>query len=193
MKLRRCAWLTATVLMVVLTVSACSKKVPPPPPPPPEPPAAPAPPPPPPPPPPAPAPAPPPAPKPLTEEELFSKKTLDQLNAEMPLGDVIFDYDQSAIKEDQRALLQKNADWMRRWTTTRVTIEGHADARGTNEYNLALGERRGNAVKDYLVSLGITADRRTVISKGEEAPVCTEMTDACYARNRRGHFIITAK
>ena len=193
MKLRRCAWLTATVLMIVLTVSACSKKVPPPPPPPPEPPAAPAPPPPPPPPPPAPAPAPPPAPKPLTEEELFSKKTLDQLNAEMPLGDVIFDYDQSAIKEDQRALLQKNADWMRRWTTTRVTIEGHADARGTNEYNLALGERRGNAVKDYLVSLGITADRMTVISKGEEAPVCSDMSDACYGRNRRGHFIITAK
>ena len=136
------------------------------------------------------APAPP---KPLTEEELFLKKTLDQLNAEMPLGDVMFDYDMSAVKDDQRALLQKNVDWMRRWTTTRVTIEGHADARGTNEYNLALGERRGNAVKDYMVSLGIAADRMTVISKGEEAPVCTEMTDACYARNRRGHFIITAK
>jgi peptidoglycan-associated lipoprotein len=192
MKLRRCAWLTATILLIVLTVSACSKKVPPPPPPPPEPPAAPAPPPPPPP-PPAPAPAPPPAPRPLTEEELFSKKTLDQLNAEMPLGDVAFDYDMSAVKEDQRGLLQKNADWMRRWTTTRVTIEGHADARGTNEYNLALGERRGNAVKDYLVSLGIAANRMTVISKGEEAQVCSEMTDPCYARNRRGHFIITAK
>jgi len=191
MKLRRCAWLITTILLIVL-VSACSKKVPPPPPPPPEPPAAPAPPPPPPP-PPAPKPAPPPAPKPLTEEELFSKKTLDQLNAEMPLGDVTFDYDMSAIKEDQRALLQKNADWMRRWTTTRVTIEGHADARGTNEYNLALGERRGNAVKAYLVSLGIAADRMTVISKGEEAQVCSEMTDPCYARNRRGHFIITAK
>ena len=191
MKLRRCAWLITTILLIVL-VSACSKKVPPPPPPPPEPPAAPAPPPPPPP-PPAPKPAPPPAPKPLTEEELFSKKTLDQLNAEMPLGDVTFDYDMSAVKEDQRALLQKNADWMRRWTTTRVTIEGHADARGTNEYNLALGERRGNAVKDYLVSLGIAADRMTVISKGEESQVCSEMTDPCYARNRRGHFIITAK
>ena len=193
MKLRRWVWLTTAILLIVLTVSACSKKVPPPPPPPPEPPAAPAPPPPPPPPPPAPKPAPPPAPKPLTEEELFLKKTLDQLNAEMPLGDVIFDYDMAAIKDDQRALLQKNADWMRRWTTTRVTIEGHADARGTNEYNLALGERRGNAVKAYLGSLGIAADRMTVISKGEEAPVCTEMTDACYARNRRGHFIITAK
>ena len=193
MKLRRWVWLTTAILLIVLTVSACSKKVPPPPPPPPEPPAAPAPPPPPPPPPPAPKPAPPPAPKPLTEEELFLKKTLEQLNAEMPLGDVMFDYDMAAIKDDQRALLQKNADWMRRWTTTRVTIEGHADARGTNEYNLALGERRGNAVKAYLVSLGIAADRMTVISKGEEAPVCTEMTDACYARNRRGHFIITAK
>jgi peptidoglycan-associated lipoprotein len=193
MKLRRWVWLTTAILLIVLTVSACSKKVPPPPPPPPEPPAAPAPPPPPPPPPPAPAPAPPPAPKPLTEEELFLKKTLDQLNAEMPLGDVMFDYDMAAVKDDQRALLQKNADWMRRWTTTRVTIEGHADARGTNEYNLALGERRGNAVKAYLGSLGIAADRMTVISKGEEAPVCTEMTDACYARNRRGHFIITAK
>jgi peptidoglycan-associated lipoprotein len=192
MNLRRCVWSTTSVLMIVLTVSACSKKVPPPPPPPPEPPVAAAPPPPPPPPPPAPTPAPPP-PRPLTEEELFAKKTLDQLNAEMPLADVMFDYDMSNIKEDQRGLLQKNADWMRRWTTTRVTIEGHADARGTNEYNLALGERRGNSVKDYLISLGITADRMTVISKGEEAQVCSDMTDACYGRNRRGHFIITAK
>jgi len=193
MNLRRCVWLSAMLMLVVLTVSACSKKVPPPPPPPPAPPVAAAPPPPPPPPAPAPAPAPPPAPKPLTEEELFAKKTLDQLNAEMPLGDVLFDYDMSAVREDQRALLQKNADWMRRWTTTRVTIEGHADQRGTNEYNLALGERRGNSVKDYLIGLGIAADRMTVISKGEEAPVCSEMNDACYGRNRRGHFIITAK
>jgi peptidoglycan-associated lipoprotein len=193
MKLRRCAWLTAILLLVVLTVSACNKKVPPPPPPPPEPPAAPAPPPPPPPPAPAPAPAPPPAPRPLSEDELFAKKTLEQLNAEMPLADVMFNYDMAAVREDQRGVLQKNADWMRRWTTTRVTIEGHADARGTNEYNLALGERRGNAVKEYLVSLGIAADRMSVISKGEEAPLCTEMTDQCYERNRRGHFIITAK
>ena len=193
MNQRRYVWLTAMMLLVVLTVSACSKKVPPPPPPPPEPPAAPAPPPPPPPPPPAPAPAPPPAPRAPTEDEIFAKKTLDQLNAEMPLSDVVFDYDMSAIREDQRGLLQKNADYMRRWMTIRVTIEGHADQRGTNEYNLALGERRGNSVKDYLASLGIAADRMTVISKGEEAPLCTEMTDPCYQRNRRGHFIITAK
>jgi len=178
MNFRRWIWLTAIVLLVVLTVSACAKKIPPPPPPPPAPQAK---------------PAPPAPPRPLTEEVIFARKTLEQLNAEMPLGDVLFDYDQSSVREDQRAGLQKNADWLRRWSSTRVTIEGHADARGTNEYNLALGERRGNGVKDYLVTLGIAADRMVVISKGEEAPVCTEEAEACYARNRRGHFIITAK
>lgn len=111
----------------------------------------------------------------------------------MPLGDVLFDYDQFAIRDDQRGMLQKNADWMRRWTSTRVTVEGHADSRGTNQYNLALGQRRGNAVKDYLVGLGIAADRLIVISRGEESPTCTDETEACWALNRRGHFVITAK
>lgn len=192
MNLRRCVWLTSIVLVVTLSVTACAKKIPPPPPPPPAPPAAPAPPPPPPPPPPAPAPAPAP-PRALTEDEIFAKKTVDELNKEMPLADVSFDYDMSLIRDDQRATLQKNADYLRRWTSIRVTIEGHADARGTNEYNLALGERRGNAVKDYLTGLGIAAERMVVISKGEESPLCTEETEGCYARNRRGHFIITAK
>src|SRR4030095_15407980 len=194
MRLRRGVWLTTIVLVVVLTLTACAKKIPPPPPPPPPaPPAAPAPPPPPrPPPPPAPAPAPAP-PRPLTEDEVFSRKTLEELNAERPLSDVSFDYDMAMIRDDQRAILQKNADYLRRWTTVRVTIEGHADSRGTNEYNLALGERRGNTVKDYLAGLGIGAERLVVISKGEESPLCTEETEACFARNRRGHFIITAK
>jgi len=188
----RYSWLTTMVLLAVF-VAACAKKVPPPPPPPPpEPPAAPAPPPPPPP-PPAPKPAPPPPPAPLSEDELFARKSLDQLNAEMPLGDVKFDYDQSTVRDDQRGILQKNADWMRRWTTTRVSIEGHADARGTNEYNLALGDRRARAVRDYMASLGIAADRMAVVSKGEEAPLCMELAEPCYARNRRGHFVITAK
>ena len=177
MKVRgRYSWLTTMVLLAVF-VAACAKKVPPPPPPPP----------------PAPKPTPPPPPAPLSEDELFARKSLDQLNAEMPLADVSFEYDQSTIRDDQRGILQKNADWMRRWTTTRVSIEGHADARGTNEYNLALGDRRARAVMDYLAGLGIAADRMVVVSKGEESPVCTEETDACYARNRRGHFVITAK
>ena len=111
----------------------------------------------------------------------------------MPLADVFFLFDMSNIKDDQRAVLQKNSEWMKRWMSTKVTIEGHADARGTNEYNLALGEKRGSAVKDYLVGLGIAADRINVISKGEEAQVCSEMTEECWGKNRRGHFIIVAK
>ena len=189
----RYTWLT-TMMLVAVFVAACGpKKVPPPPPPPPEPPAAPAPPPPPPTPPPAPRPAPPPAPAPLSEDELFSRKSLDQLNSEVPMADVAFDYDMATVRDDQRGILQKDADWMRRWPTTRVSIEGHADERGTSEYNLALGERRAKSVMDYLVSLGIAANRFVVVSKGEESPLCTEMTEGCWARNRRGHFVVIAK
>jgi peptidoglycan-associated lipoprotein len=120
-------------------------------------------------------------------------KTVDQLNAEMPLGDVFFDYDMSTVRDDARPILQRNADYLAAGPTTRITVEGHADARGTNEYNLSLGERRANSVKEYLVSLGIGADRMLAVSKGEESPVCTEMTEDCYTRNRRAHFVFTAK
>jgi peptidoglycan-associated lipoprotein len=124
---------------------------------------------------------------------VFARKTVDDLNREMPLAEVHFVYDQATIRDEDRAILQKNADYLRRWMSVRVSVEGHADARGTNEYNLALGDRRANAVKMYLTGLGIGADRMTVVSKGEEDPLCGEMTDDCYARNRRGHFVITAK
>ncbi len=193
MRVRHLVSSTTLFLVLVMTVAACAKKVPPPapqPPAPPPPPVA-APPPPPPPPPPAPAPAPPP--RALTEDEIFQRKTLDELNREMPLADVRFDYDQFTLSAEARTALQRNADWMKRWTTTRVSVEGHCDARGTNEYNLALGERRANAVKEYLVSLGVAADRLLVVSKGEETPVCSEENEACFAQNRRGHHIITAK
>jgi peptidoglycan-associated lipoprotein len=193
MKLRRSVMLSTAALLMLVVVAGCARRVPPPAPPPPAPPppaATPAPPPPPPP-PPKPAPAPPP--KPLTEDEIFQKKTLAELNAEMPLGDVFFDYDMSTIREDARPVLQKNADYLRRWATTRVTIEGHADSRGTVEYNLALGARRSGAVRDYLVSLGIAPDRLLAISRGEETPQCTEEEEACWQRNRRGHFVFTAK
>jgi peptidoglycan-associated lipoprotein len=182
----------ASLLLVLFTIEACKRPVPPPPPPPPAPPVVQAPPPPPPP-PPAPQPPPPAPPRALTEEEIFARKTLDQLNAEMPLAEVAFDYDMSAIREDQRPVLQKNADYLRRWTSVRVSVEGHADSRGTNQYNLALGQQRGNAVKDFLVGLGIAADRLVVVSRGEESPVCSEETEDCFARNRRGRFVITAK
>ena len=178
-------------LSAALVIAACHKKPPPqaPAPPPPPPAATPAPPPPPPPPPP---PAPPP-PRPLTEEELFARKTLEQLNAEKPLDDVFFDLDKSDLREDGKSSLQKDADWLKRWTSTQITVEGHCDSRGSAEYNLGLGSRRANAVKDYLVSLGVTANRVTIVSKGKEQPFCHEENESCWQQNRRGHFLITAK
>jgi peptidoglycan-associated lipoprotein len=185
-------FMTVIALSTALAVAGCAKKVPPPAPAPPPPaPAAPAPPPPPPTPPP-PRPVPPP-PAPLTEDQIFAQKTLDQLNAEKPLGDVFFDLDESTIRDDAKGALQRNADWMKRWTSTVITVEGHCDSRGSSEYNLALGTRRANAVKDYLVSLGVSGGRVTVISKGKEQPFCSTEEESCWSQNRRGHFIITAK
>jgi len=144
----------------------------------------------PPPPPPAPTPAPAAAP---SEEEVFKNKTLEQLNAEKPLADVFFALDSTELTAEARTALQKDVDWMKKWTSTKAMIEGHADSRGTNEYNLALGERRADTVRSYMVSLGIPVDRMTIVSKGEEQPFCNEETEACWQQNRRGHFIITAK
>jgi peptidoglycan-associated lipoprotein len=182
----------AVTLASALGVSACAKKQPQPPPPPPSVPAAAA--------PTTPtAPPPPPAPAPATpprtpsEDEAFASKTLEQLNSEKPLSDVLFDLDSAQVRDDARPLLQKNADWMKRWASTRIMIEGHADSRGSAEYNLALGERRATAVRAYLVNLGLAADRVQVVSKGKEAPVCADENEACWQQNRRGHFVITAK
>jgi peptidoglycan-associated lipoprotein len=189
------AALPIIVLAVVMGVSACAKKVPPPAPAPPPPaPAAPAPPPPPPPPPPPrAAAAPPSAPGALSEQEVFARKSLEQLNAERPLDDVYFDLDESEIRADARAALQKNSDWLKRWTSTVLAIEGHCDSRGSAEYNLGLGSRRATAVRDYLVSLGVPAARVTVISKGKEQPFCNQEEESCWQQNRRGHFVITGK
>jgi peptidoglycan-associated lipoprotein len=106
---------------------------------------------------------------------------------------VFFDYDQSAIRDEGRAALQTNAAWLKRWASTQIALEGHCDSRGSSEYNLALGSRRATAVKEYLVSLGVPADRITVVSKGKEQPFCTEENESCWQQNRRGHFVISAK
>jgi len=180
------------VLLAAGVVAAgCAKKKPVPAPAPPPPVVQPAPPP-----PPAPEPAPMPAPAPppvLTEDEIFANKSLEALNAEQPLAHVAFEYDSYMLSDEARAALDRNAAWLRRWPSTKVTIEGHADSRGTNEYNLALGDRRADAARDYLVSLGIAEDRLSAVSKGEEQPFCTEETESCWAQNRRGYFVITAK
>ena len=189
--MKRFASGAALVLAVSLTVGACAKKTPEPPPPGPTPPPVattkPETPPPPPPPPPAPQPTPP------TEDEIFAKTTLEELNAQKPLADVHFGYDSVDLSAEARASLQKNLTWLNRWPSTKIMIEGHADSRGTNEYNLALAERRADSVRDYLVGLGVPAERMTIVSKGEEQPFCSEETEACWQENRRGHFLITAK
>jgi peptidoglycan-associated lipoprotein len=129
----------------------------------------------------------------LTEAEIFARKTLDELNAERPLDDAFFDFDQYTIREDASRTLQENAGWLGRWQATRITVEGHGDERGTGEYNLALGERRANAAKQYLVDLGIAPGRILAITKGEESPVCTESSESCWQQNRRAHSVIMAK
>jgi peptidoglycan-associated lipoprotein len=128
-----------------------------------------------------------------TESEIFARKTLEDLNAEKHLAPVFFEVDSATIHPSYREVLQKNAEWLKRWPSVRVTIEGHCDARGTAEYNLALGDRRARSVSSYFTSLGVAGDRLAPVSKGKEQPACTEDSETCWQQNRRGHFIITAK
>lgn len=125
----------------------------------------------------APPPPPPPA-KVATFDELFLKE----------VRDAYFDYDKADIRPDARQALQASADFLKGYPNEHFTIEGHCDERGSTEYNLALGQRRANAVKEYLVSLGIAADRINTTSWGKEKPFCTESNEACWQQNRRGHF-----
>jgi peptidoglycan-associated lipoprotein len=191
-RVRRLISTIALGLVLGVAAAGCHKKVPPaaptqPAPPPPTAPVTP------PPPPSPPPPAPAPTPRALSEDDVFSRKSVDQLNAERPLTDVFFDLDKSEIRDDARTSLQKNADWMKRWTSTQITLEGHCDSRGSAEYNLGLGSRRATALKDYLVNLGVPTNRVTVVSKGKEQPFCGDENESCWQQNRRGHFVITGK
>jgi peptidoglycan-associated lipoprotein len=133
------------------------------------------------------------APPTLSEEEQFRRMSLDDLNAEPPLGDVFFDYAQAILTDTARAALQRDQAWLLKWTSTSIRISGHADERGTAEYNLALGERRATATRDYLASLGVSPTRMTVVSFGKEQPFCRDSVESCWSQNRRAHFLITAK
>jgi peptidoglycan-associated lipoprotein len=106
------------------------------------------------------------------------------------LGDVHFAYDSYEIDGAGREVLAKNLDWLRSNGRAKVELEGHADSRGTIEYNLALGAKRAKAVKDYLATQGIAASRLSTISYGKELPLCHEENDSCWARNRRVHAVI---
>ncbi len=106
------------------------------------------------------------------------------------LEEIHFDFDKATIRPDAKAILEKHAKWLQANPQTKIQIEGHCDERGTNEYNLALGERRAQATKRFLVAMGIEAKRLSTISYGEERPLCTEHEESCYAKNRRAHFVI---
>jgi len=105
------------------------------------------------------------------------------------LSDILFDYDQYLLTEEAQRILQKNAEWLRSRPRARILIEGHCDERGTVEYNLALGERRAQSVKDYLSNLGISSDRISTISYGKEKPFVAGHSEESWAQNRRAHFL----
>ncbi len=119
----------------------------------------------------------------------FHKPSFDDLFLK-DIRDAYFDYDAAAIRPDAREALQKSADFLKNYPSARVAVEGHCDDRGSTEYNLALGQRRANAVKQYLVSLGIPADQVVTTSWGKEKPFCAEPNESCWQQNRRGHFTL---
>lgn len=110
--------------------------------------------------------------------------------ADGPLKNIYFDFDRYDLKSESREALKTNAAWLKEHASTQVEIEGHCDARGTTEYNLALGAKRAQAAKDFLVTLGIPAGRITTISYGKEVPLCRDATEACWQKNRRDRFVV---
>lgn len=115
------------------------------------------------------------------------------LNARGYLEDVFFATDRFDLSPEARGSLAKNANWLLMYPTVQVLVEGHCDERNTREYNLALGDRRANAVRDYLISLGVDGDRIRTISYGEERPFALGNTEEAWRLNRRAHFVITAR
>lgn len=114
-----------------------------------------------------------------------------QFPSQGPLNNVYFDFDRYDLSADARETLKANARWLNANPSTRVEIEGHCDERGTNEYNLALGALRAQVTKDYLMSLGISEERLSTISLGEEVPVCKDQSENCWQQNRHSRFVVT--
>jgi peptidoglycan-associated lipoprotein len=127
-----------------------------------------------------PPPAPPPPSRPVTDSEFFASN----------VADIYFDYDKYDIRQDARATLQSDARALGERAGIQFTIEGHCDERGSEKYNMALGDKRANATKQHLVSQGVVGDRIDTISYGEERAVCTEHSEDCWQKNRRAHFVL---
>jgi len=129
----------------------------------------------------------------LNEEEIFQQKTIEDLNKDQALKRIQFDFDKYQVREDMKSILQANADWMLKFLTVQVLIEGHCDERGTIEYNIALGEKRAEAVKNYLASLGVNDAKIKIVSYGKSKPLIQGVDEASYFQNRRAEFVITKK
>jgi len=131
----------------------------------------------------------------LSTEDVSSEipDDLMVLNQRGYLEDTFFDTDRFDLTPEARGVLAKNANWLLQYPTVLVLVEGHCDERNTREYNLALGERRANAVRDYLKSLGVSGDRVRTISYGEEKPFALGQSEEAWRLNRRAHFVITAR
>lgn len=112
---------------------------------------------------------------------------------ESPLKDIFFDFDKSNIRNDAKPSLNENLQWLNANSTAQITIEGHCDERGTSEYNLALGERRAKAARDFLVAAGSNAKRITTVSFGKERPFAMGHDEAAWQLNRRAHFVVNER
>jgi len=134
-----------------------------------------------------------------TKDSTLGKSSLDDLKTgkapvtspSSPLKDVFFEFDRSDLSADARSVLRANADWLKTNPAVRIEIEGHCDERGTSEYNLALGAKRAQAAREYLATLGVTSERLSTTSYGEEIPLCKEAIESCWKQNRRARFVIT--
>ena len=134
-------------------------------------------------------PPPPPSPPPPPPGPSISQQAFQEFQNQ----DIYFDFDKYDLRTDARATLDRKASFLNQNSSIRVQVEGHCDERGTNEYNMALGERRANAAKQYLTTAGISAGRLSTISYGEERPLDPGHNEAAWARNRRAHFVITGQ
>jgi len=118
------------------------------------------------------------------------RPSLSEFAPVVEVRDIHFDFDKYEIRPADAKILDADAGWLKANADRLILIEGHCDERGTNEYNLALGERRAKATLNYLASHGVAASRMTVLSYGEERPVCTQHDEACWAKNRRAHMLV---
>lgn len=138
------------------------------------------------------APAPSPAGRHDVEADVLSQD-LASLNRQGYLGDAYFDFARAELREDARGTLSRDAEWLKRYGSVRILLEGHCDDRGTEAYNLALGERRAAAAREYLIALGVPESRIQTVSYGKERPFCSQDTESCWQENRRDHVLVVAK